>query len=228
MWLNYLRRFQRTLLPIGAVANSVYLSILYIRGFFSEAGTSPLIAEFMTPFFTVPIILLSLWLISNIRKKTYLPDTGHLGVFFFLTVPFYLLAAVFLAVFTFILWKQVADNAAASVKLTLSLLAEIIAIALAVGAEKTRRLAAVLKLLFLWGYSLLGAMCVLGIFEKLHSVEIPNDLGLVFSGIFFHACNSTYLLYAGIRRASSSASRTRQRQRQAHLRQSPTAQKVRQ
>lgn len=187
-----------TAAPLIAAANSVYLTALFLRGFFYERHVESLVADFTLPFYTLPIIFLTLYTIRSIRQKMYMPEKGRWGIFLFLTLPLVVFFVLMLGTSVVLLWLHIADSAETSVKVVASLLIEIIGIAFAAGAQRTRRLAEVFKLLFLWGYSLLGALCVAGFFEEINDLEIPNDFQLVFAGIFFHAANSIYLVYAGV------------------------------
>ena len=198
--------------PLVAAANSVYLTWLFLHGFFYEADVAPLVNDFSLPFYTLPVVLLTLYTISNIRRKVYWPEKGRCGIFFFLALPLGLFFILMLGASIALLWFHLSKSAEASVKIVVSLLVEIIGIAFAVGAEKMKRISNLVGVIFAWSFSIMGAFTIVGVFEKLHpTVMVSNELRLVFSGIFLHACTSIYLRYVGLRHIRSYKSSARQK-----------------
>lgn len=179
-----------------AILNSIYLSYIYLEGFMLNSYSKNLIEQFTLPLFTIPFIFLTLFIISflkNIKlseikkEKKFLKILIGLAFYIFLFLIWYILGKI---VFEKIRHNNLGDF----IQITNSIIIEIITVVFAVENVKTEKIYKLLKIILLWVYCGIITFLITGIFASM-GYDFLNDvnLQLLYSGIFFHLINASFL-----------------------------------
>lgn len=189
-------RLKRTT-PLFAIANSLYLSYIYLQAFYFEKYSKSLIDNFSMPFLSIPLIFFSLFFVSFISKEYQKIKTNKpVYIKYFIKILILLVVFSFIYGFCVIIYNIYKNNYNNLFQEFSFILVEIVSITFAVGKNKSNRIMKVFGLFLLWTYTIMGTFCALGYYEQYLGYSFSSDLRLIYSGIFFHLFNATFLVYS--------------------------------